>query len=178
MATSLLDIRFIIERYTGGNLDNEWVIQVCNDARAEFSLDINIPDTAQISIDPSKMEYTLPNDLKIINRLRLQSDVDAGVDKDFVWPYRIYNGNIIFRRPWYANDTLNIDFYRNMKHFSSVEDEIDLDDRFAPLYTSYGQREYYDIPSVRDALGESQARREWEKHDSRYMNIRHQLTSY
>jgi hypothetical protein len=174
----LLDLRFIVERFTGGTVDNEWFINVCNDAQAEFALNINIQDADQISLTTSDLEYTLPTGLKIINRLWLQSNFDAGIDKEFKWPYRTYKGKIIFTQPWVQTDTLNIDYYRHMTYFTSMDDEIDIEERFNSLYTSYGQREYYDRPEVRAAIGESQARKEWEKHNARYLNIQQQVISY
>lgn len=167
-----------IEQYVSDPLENEWVIQVCNDAQAEFSLDINIQDTGQIALNTSDLSYALPADLKIINRLWLQSDFDAAIDKEFRWTYRTYMGNIIFTQPWVQPDTLNIDYYRNMLYFTSVDNQIDLEDRFSALYVSYGLREYYDITSVKKAMGEPQARKEWEKHNLRYINIRQQVISY
>jgi hypothetical protein len=178
MATSLSDIRSRIERYVGEPLDNDWMIQVCNDAQAEFSLDINIQDTDQISLTTTDLSYPLPEGLKIINRLWLQSDFDAGIDKVFKWNYRTYGGNLIFTQPWIEVDTLNVDYYRNMLYFTDVDDVIDLDDRFSPLYVSYGQREWYDLPTTKKALGDAQARKEWEKHNARYLNIKQQVTSY
>ena len=178
MATTLADIRFIIERYTGDTLDNESIVNWCNDAQAEFALNINVPDSGQITLTTSDLEYPLPAGLKVINRLWLQSDFDAGIDKVFKWQYRIYNGNIIFKQAWVQVDTLNIDFYKHLKFFTDIEDEIDLDDRFASLYTSYGQREYYDTPTAKATLNESQARKEWEKHHARYLNIRQQVIAY
>src|SRR5690554_1097468 len=99
MATTLSDIRFIIERQAGP-IDDSWLIHTCNDAQAEFSLNINIQDTDTIALTVTDIEYTLPTELKIINRLWLSSDFDAGIDKEFKWNYRTYNGKIIFRQPW------------------------------------------------------------------------------
>lgn len=168
----------MIERYVGTPLENEWVIQVCNDAQSEFALNVNIQDTDQITLTTTDLNYTLPAELKIINRLWLQSDYDAGIDKEFKWPYRTYAGDIIFTQAWRQADTLNIDYYRNMLFFTAVEDEIDLQDRFASLYVAYGIREYYDLPTTKAALTDSKALREWEKHNSRYLNIRTQVQSY
>jgi hypothetical protein len=176
--SSLLDLRFVVERFTGGIIDNEWFINVCNDAQAEFALNINIQDTDQVSLTTSDLEYTLPVGLKIINRLWLQSDYDSGIDKEFKWQYRTYGGKIIFVQPWVQADTLNIDYYRHMTYFTSIDDVIDIEDRFGSLYTSYGQREYYDRREIKDALGDAQARREWEKHNARYMTIQKQVISY
>lgn len=178
MATTLETIRFIIERSVRDTLDSDWVIDRCNDAQSEFSLNINIPATSTITLTTTGLQYTLPADLKIINRLWLQSDYDNGIDKEFKWPYRIYNGKIIFQQPWIQTDTLNVDYYRNMKYFSVITDTIDIADRFTPLYTSYGQREYYNIPTVKERLGEAISRKEWEKHNARYNAIATQIVSY
>jgi hypothetical protein len=177
MAKTLSDIRAIIERQAGV-IEDDWLINVCNDAQAEFSLDINISDTATIALTTSALEYTLPDGLKIINRLWLQSDFDNGLDKEFTWSYRIYSGKIIFKQPWIQTDTMNVDFYRHMLYFTDVENEIDLDDRFASLYTAYGQREYYDMASVKERIGAPQAQKEWDKHNVRYLNIKQQVISY
>lgn len=177
MATTLEKIRFVIERNTG-TIDNDWLINICNDAQAEFALDINVPSTGTISLDPTSLEYSLPAGLKIISRLWLQSDRDSKIDKEFSWDYRIYNGKIIFKQPWVQSDILNVDFYKHLKFFTDTSDAIDLDDRFSPLYTSYGQREYYDRPDVKASLGETQARQEWQKHNARYINIKQQVISY
>lgn len=178
MSTSLLDLRFRVERNVGESIDNEWFLNVCNDAQAEFSLNINIQDTAQISLTTTDLSYTLPADLKIINRLWLQSDFDAGIDKEFKWTYRTYGGKIIFVQAWHQTDTLNIDYYRNMIYFTDIDDEIDLEDRFSPLYTAYGQREWYDLPNTKQKMGDAAARKEWDKHNARYLTIRQQVISY
>lgn len=175
---NLLDLRFIVEQDIKDTLDNMWVINKCNDAQSEFGLNINIPDTAQIEITPEELEYPLPEGLKTITRLWLQSDFDHNIDKPFVLPYRVYNGNIIFRRPWVTTDILNIDYYRHMTFYTDINQELDLEDRFSPLYASYIQREYYDSPDIKARLGETQARREWEKHNGRYIVIQRQVISY
>lgn len=145
MAKTLSEIRFIVERDIGMgiNLEDDWILHLCNDAQANFSLDINIPDTAQIVLNTTDLSYPLPDGLKIINRLWLQSDFDNGLDKEFNWTYRIYNGNIIFKQPWIQADTMNVDFYKHMKYFTSINDVIDLDDRFATLYTYYIKAMYW-----------------------------------
>lgn len=177
MSKTLADLRFIIER-SAGAVDNDWMINVANDAQAEFALNINVPATSTIALTTTDLEYALPVTLKIINRLWLQSDYDNGIDKAFKWPYRIYNGQIIFKQPWVEADTLNVDFYKHLKYFTAIGDTIDIDDRFASLYTSYGQREWYDLPTVKTSMGDSQARKEWEKHNARYLNIQQQVMSY
>jgi hypothetical protein len=143
MATTLKQIRFILERDVGITFEDDWILHLCNDAQSNFSLDINIPDTTTIALTTTSLSYQLPVGLKIINRLWLQSDFAAGIDKEFTWPYRIYSGKIIFRQPWLQADTLNVDFYKHMKYFTSIDDVIDLDDRFVTLYTYYCKAIYW-----------------------------------
>lgn len=175
MATSLETIRFIVERDVGDTLDNDWIINKANDAQSDFGLDINIPSTGTISLTTTDIVYALPATLKVINRLWLQSDRDNDLDTEFKWPYRIYNGNIIFAQPYTEADTLNVDFYRNMTYYAAITENIDLADRFAPLYTSYIKMEYYDLPHVRERLGDSQAFKEWQKHNGRYQLMKQQV---
>lgn len=176
MAITLLQIRFIAER-DGLALEDEWVINKCNDAQADFGININIPDTDTIAITTTEILYPLPADLKIINRLWLTSDRDNDVDREFKWPYRIYNGNIIFVQPYLTEETLNVDYYRNMTYYTDISENIDLPDRFVPLYTSFLKMEWYDLPQVKQQLGESQARQEWTKHNARYLNMQRQVIS-
>lgn len=174
MATTLEKIRFIAER-DGLTLDNEWVINKCNEAQADFGVNINIPDTDTIAITTTAILYPLPADLKIINRLWLTSDRDNDVDREFKWPYRIYSGNIIFHQPYLTAETLNVDYYRNMTVYAAITENVDLADRFVPLYTSYIKMEWYDLPQVKQLIGDAQARQEWEKHNGRYLNMQRQV---
>lgn len=181
MTTNLISIRSILEREVGVSLDDDWILRQCNDAQANFSLNINIPDTTTIALTTTALSYTLPIGLKIINRLWLQSDFAAGIDKEFKWPYRIYSGKIIFKQPWRQADTLNVDFYKHMKYFTTINDTIDLDDRFVTLYTYYCKAIYWaeDKPvqgsSVRDmrmAMMSSQSIM------ANYNTIKQQVISY
>ncbi len=141
MTTSLSDIRFQIERNVKASCENEDVINWCNYVNSDVGMAINIPSAspAEITLTTTDLAYTLPADLKIINRLRLQSSIDEGIDAEFIVSYRIYNGQIVLPRYlWIAPDTLIIDYYKHMTLFTDIEDEIDIDDRFAPLYTFYG----------------------------------------
>lgn len=177
MALTLERIRFMAERYVNDTLSNEDIINWANDINAELGLNINIPDSAQIALTTTDMEYTLPATLKVINRLWLQSDRDNGIDKEFTWQHRIYNGKIIFVRPYWQSDTLNVDFYRQLTYFKAITDPIDLDDRYSPLYTSYMVAQYYLSPSAIERLGELQARKQYEQHYGRYISMRTQVTA-
>jgi hypothetical protein len=178
MATTIEQIRFIAER-DGLTLENDWVKNKCNEAQADFGVNINIPATTTIIITTTDIVYPLPATLKIINRLWLTSDRTNDVDKEFTWPYRIYNGSIIFAQPWRQADTLNVDYFKNMTYYASETETVDLPDRFVPLYTSFIKMEYYDLPTVKEAMGDEQARREWQKHNSRYLGMQKQvITTY
>ncbi len=175
MTTTLEQVRFQVERDVGDMLDNEWIINKCNEAQAEFGLSINIPSTGTITLTTTEISFALPATLKVINRLWLTSDRNDDLDIEFKWPYRIYNGNIIFSQAYTEADTLNVDFYRNMTYYASITENIDLADRFVPLYTSYIKMEYYDLPQIKKSLGEAQARKEWEKHNGRYQMMKTQV---
>jgi hypothetical protein len=172
--TILSQIRFIAEQ-DGLTLDNEWVVSKCNEAQADFGVNINIPDTDTIAITTTAILYPLPADLKIINRLWLTSDRDNDLDKEFKWPYRIYNGNIIFQQPYLTEETLNVDYYRNMTYYAAITETVDLADRFVPLYTSFIKMEWYDLPRVKQQIGDAQALKEWNKHNGRYLNMQRQV---
>lgn len=97
MATSLLDIRFMLERQIRpSNIDNADFVIWCNEANDDIGINFNLPaDPEVIELSTTTLEYTLPDDLKIINRLRLQSVIDSGLDAEFQINYRIYNGKLI-----------------------------------------------------------------------------------
>lgn len=179
MATTIENIRFKVETNVKDTIDNESVIEWCNDAQSEIIMMIDIPAQTTLAITTTDLSYTLPvTDIKRINRLWLQSERDKGADRDISVSYRLYNSKIIFGNLFSAADTLNIEYYKHMKYFTLVADLIDLNDRYTPLYTSYGQAQYYDLPHVIERLGEQQARRQYEKHYGRYMNIRDQISAY
>lgn len=153
MTTTLLDIRFIIERNIGDTLDNDTMIHWMNDGQMDFGVNLYIPETAQITLDTTSLSYNEPAQLKQIVRMWLQSDYDNGVDREFRGPYRRYNGKIIFPIPFPTVDTLNVDYFKTMKYFAAITDTIDIADRFTPIYTTYGEMRYYMLPRVAQQLG-------------------------
>jgi len=166
MTTSLSDIRFMIERNVKTTLEDADVVNWCNYVNTDVGMGINIPaDPAEsIVLTTTDLEYALPVNLKIINRLRLQSVIDQGLDAELRVNYRIYNGNIILPRVcWMAPDTLVIDYYKHMTYFTEIEDVIDIDDRFTPLYTFYG----ISVAKGNDPLV-----------DPAYLNVKRQVLAY
>lgn len=177
MATTLEQIRFDIERNVRSTVENEEVINWCNDAQTELMMTVDLPDTFAVEVNTSDLTYPVVIDAKRINRVWLQSERNAGVDRDIPKPYRIYNGLIIFESRFDKADTLNIDYYRHLKYFTDITDEIDVEDRFKSLYTSYGNAQYYDSPQTIERIGENQASRQYEKHYNRYQIIRDQIAA-
>jgi hypothetical protein len=143
MATILQQIRGNLEREIEVQFDNETIIVWCNNANIDFGVNLNIPASSTIAITTTGLSYPLPANLKVINRLSLQSDVDMGIDREFKGPYRIYNGQIIFPTYFTETDTLNVDYYKQMTYFTSITDPIDIDDRFITIYTYYCKAMYY-----------------------------------
>lgn len=180
MATSLLDIRFQTERQTRPTtLDNDDFLIWANEANADIGMNFDLPASTTISLTTTDLEYALPSDLKIINRLRLQSVVDDGLDREFGIDYRIYNGTIIFPRTlWIAPDTVIVDYYKHFNVFTSIDDLIELDDRYAPLYMHYALMKYYDLPETTTLIGEQTALRKMQAAEARYRNMKVQLTAY
>lgn len=180
MAKSLIDIRFIIEKqikpYT---LDNEDVIIWGNEVNADIGMNINIPSSGDITLTTTNLQYALPTDLKIINRLQLQSVIDEGIDAEFGVKYRIYNGNIIFPHTlWIAPDTLVVDYYKHLTTFTTIEDLIELDDRYVPIYQFYGLMKFYEMPEVIEKMGEQAASRKMLSYEKKYEDIKNKLTAY
>jgi len=181
MATSLSQIRFKIEsQIRPVSLDNDDVVDWCNESNADIGLNFNLPaDSASISLTSTDLQYDLPADLKIINRLRLQSVIDEGVDAELQINYRIYNGKIILPRVlWIAPDELVVDYYKHMTVFSSVDDEIELDDRYAPIYIFYGLMKFYELPETVERIGTQEANRKLQTFAMRYQSMKSQLTAY
>lgn len=177
MAITLSEIRFDIERSVKDSIENEDVVNWCNDAQTELLMVIDLPDSLTIPINTYDLAYTVSMDAKRINRIWLQSERDAGMDRDIAKPYRIYNGEIIFETRFDRDDTLQIDFYRHLTYFEDITDVIDVEDRYKTLYTSYGIAQYYDNPQVIDRLGDNRANRQYEKHYGRHLTIREQIAS-
>jgi hypothetical protein len=177
MATTLSQIRFMIEREIKEPIENEDVVQWANQVNADIGTSINLPATAPIVINTTAIEYPEPANLKVINRMWLQSDFNAGIDREYTGRYRRYNGKIIFPHTFWQTDTLNVDFYKQMTNFTAITQSIDLDDRYAPLYVSYGLMKYYKLPAVMARMGDSQARKESETAQGMYLGVKQQLVS-
>lgn len=180
MTTTLTDIRYLIEREVKDTIENEDVINWCNQVNADIGTNINIPATASsIALNSTDLEYALPSDLKIINRLRLQSVIDEGIDRELLTPYRIYNGYLILPRVfWLAPDTLMLDYYKHLTNFTSISDNIDLPDRLNTVYSFYGFMKYYKQPNVMQKMGEPSARKQAETAERMYLNMKDQVISY
>lgn len=173
----LLDIRFLLEREIKEAIENEDIINWANQVNADVGVNLNLPATGQIHLNTTEIEYPEPAGIKVINRLWLQSDFDSGLDREFTWSYRRYNGKFILARPFSQDDTLNVDFYKHLTYFTDIGESIDLDDRYTPLYTFYGLMKYYKLPSVIQRLGEAQARQEAQSAQGMYLNMKQQVTS-
>lgn len=178
MPKNLSDIRWIVERDTG-TLDNESLVNWCNDCNVEIGSSINVPaPTFQIEVNTTDLEYALPTDLKEINKLWLQSDYDGGINRELTRPFRIYSGKIQFPTSFPASDILNVDYYKYLTFFTDIDDEIDLEDQFVTVYTSYCVMRYYSLPDVQDRLGELAARRNFERSERLFFQAKNQVISY
>lgn len=176
--TTLQDIRFKVETNVQDTISNEQVIEWCNDAQSELLNVIDVPASTTIDVTTSDLTYPLGvTDIKRINRLWLSSEREVGVDRDINVPYRIYNGNIIFAYLFGRADTLNIEYYRHLTYFTDIADEIDIEDRYATLYSSYGIAQYYDTHTTVQRVGEAQAKRQYDKHYARHMIIKDQIAA-
>jgi hypothetical protein len=176
--TTLEQIRTKIETSVQDAVTNESVIEWCNDAQSELLMQIDVPTSTTIAINTSDLSYPLiVTNIRRINRLWLTSEREQGVDRDISIPYRIYDGQIVFAYRFGKADTLNIEYYRHLTYFTAIEQNIDLEDRYATLYSSYGIAQYYDIPSTIQRVGDSQAKRQYEKHYSRHIGIRDQIAA-
>ena len=179
MAT-LLDLRYIIEKQVKDTIENQEMVNWANEVNADIGTNVNIPaDAVSITLTPTDLEYTLPAELKVINRLRLQSWIDQHLDIDFTTPYRIYNGKIILPRIlWIAPDELVVDYYKHLTYFQTESDVIDIPDRLSTVYTFYGFWKYYNMPEVLVKMGETQARKMAEMYLNMYNNMKNQVISY
>jgi len=166
MAKTITDIRFLIEAgIKPDSLEDDVVLNWCNEVNMDVGVNINIPAEPQIiTLNTSTLAYDLNEDVKIINRLRLQSDIDAGDDISININYRIYNGQIIIPNVfWVAPDDLVVDYYKHMTYFDAMTDTIDIPDRFTPLYTFYGIKQFKsDKP----------------EYEARYQAMKDQVVSY
>lgn len=181
MATTLSTIRFLIEsQIRPVSLENADVINWCNEVNADIGLNFNIPAAAEtIPLTATDLEYELPTDLKIINRLRLQSVIDEGIDAELQINYRIYNGYLILPRvTWIAPDDLVLDYYKHLTTFTAITENIELDDRYAPIYQFYGLMKFYELPETAERIGDQVALRKMQSNESKYNSMKKQLTSY
>lgn len=165
MTTTLSDIHFKIEREAKEQIDPEDVINWANEVNMDVGIGINVPSATPQSITllTTTIEYSLNADLKVINRLRLQSDIDDDIDRDLSLKHRIYNQKIILPNStfWIAPDTLVVDYYKHMAYHALITENIDLADRFTPLYTFYG------LKKIKGA-----------EYELMYQNMKNQVISY
>lgn len=179
MATTLSDIRFIVERDIENYLENQSVINWANAAQAEFMLQIFIPGSTTQAINTTSLTYALtPTTIRQIRRLRLQSDIDNLRNRTYNPVYTFYNGVFEVPAPFGAADTLLIDFYANLKTFTAITDAIDLADRFAPLYTSFIKTMYYALPSTRVKIGEKSADTNYQREYSLHLTLKKQVSDF
>lgn len=180
MSTTLSDIRFLIERQIKAAIEDADVLNWGNEVNADIGTNINIPTNPfNISLTTVDLEYALPENLKVINRLRLQSAIDHMLDTDFTIPYRIYNGKLILPRViWIAPDTLVVDYYKHLNYFETIYDEIELPDRLRTVYAFYGYAKYYQEPEVIARVGENQARANQQTYSNMYANMKEQVIAY
>lgn len=181
----LSEIKYILQReLQDSSIDNETVIIWCNNANSEFGTSLNIPSTTTISVPSviggilttTDLSYSLPIDLKLINRLSLASDINNGIDREFQGSYRIYNGEIIFYTPFTQPDILNVDYYKQLKYFTAITDAIDIDDRYNTIYTAYGKMQYYGLPSTIERIGAQLANRKYQDAQIMYSNMKNAVT--
>ncbi|CAH1205624.1 hypothetical protein PAECIP111893_02381 [Paenibacillus plantiphilus] len=180
MAT-LVDIRYLTEQDIKSDLENTDIVNWSNEVNMDIGNNIEIPSAApaNIVLTSTDLEYSLPIDLKIINRMRLQSDIDQGYDRNIELGYRIYNGEIVLPRVfWLAPDTLVVDYFKHMTYFANVTESIDIADRFTPLYKFYYLWRYYESPFALERFGAQEAKRKAEMMQAGYMNIKNQVVAY
>ena len=158
------------------NIDSESIIIWCNNANSDFSLNLNIPTTVATPVTTTELTYALPVDLKSINRLSFESDITRGIDREYQGSYRIYNGNIIFPTYFTQDDTLNIDYYKQMTYFTDIADAIDIDDRYNTIYTSFCKMQYYGLPSTIERMGVQVANRKHQDAQFAYQNMKNAIT--
>jgi hypothetical protein len=146
MATNLSNIRFLVEREFGETIEDADILNWCNQVNMDVGVNINIPSPTPLSIVmvDNIIEYVLDENLKVINRIRSQSDIDNHIDRELKLNYRIYGGKLILQQVyWNIPDTLIVDYYKNMAVFTDIDNTIDIDDRFTPLYVFYCKIQYH-----------------------------------
>lgn len=181
MTTTLSDIRFLLEKEVrGADLDNQDIINWCNQANMEIGMNIDIPSTPQtIVLDTATLSYSLNANLKIINRLRIQSDITAGIDRALLIKYRVYNGQIIIPNVfWVAPDSLVVDYYKHMTYFTDISNTIDIDDRFEPFYTLFCKLKYHNTQPDSGKVFWRVTIAENSTMITNYQNMKNQVISY
>lgn len=179
MAATLSDIRFSVERNIQDELDNDFVVHSCNVAQSEFMLRVKLPKSTTLAVNTTALTYSsLPTDVLDFRRFRYQSDIDNGVNRPVFPTYSYYNGAFEVPSPFPQDDTLLIDYYGYLTNFTTIDDEIDLADRFKPLYTTYLEMAYYKLPSTRQKTGELQAQRMYEQTYAYYQEIKKQVMDF
>lgn len=177
MTVTLDDIRSVVIRETGMTvIDHESIINWCNDANMDFGVALNVPaETFQITLTTTDLEYSLPIDLKEINRMWLQSEFDNGINREITFPYRIYNGKINFPVPFPTEDTLNIDYYKFLTYFDEDLIAIDFPDRYITAYTTYCKMRYYELYSTQQSIGQQVAAQNYERSAQAYQAAKRQV---
>lgn len=179
MTISLSNIRFDCEETLQDQINDVQVINWCNKATADFMLRVFIPGSTTQLLNTTSLTYTLtPTTIREIRRLRLQSDVTNSVNRPYNPVYTFYNGVFEVPQPFMSVDTLLIDYYAYLTTFTAVTQNIDLADRFKPLYTSYVEAQYYLSPSTRKNIGELQAQRMYDISIGVYSMMKKQVTDF
>lgn len=151
---NLSDIRFIVERDVQDYLDVTSVVDWSNAAQHEFMMRIFIADATTISVNTLDVIYTgLPTDIREFRRFRWQSDLDMKINRPYYPVYEYYDDKFEIPSPFMRTDTLLIDYYRFLTFFTDINDDIDLEDRYYPLYANYIKMMYYSLPSTITRLG-------------------------
>lgn len=177
--TTLSTIRFECEETLEDTLTDAKVISWCNNAQADFMLRVFIPGSTTQAIDTTSLTYTLsPTTIREIRRLRLQTDVTDLINRSYHPVYTFYNGVFEVPAPFGAADTLLIDYYAYLTTFTAITEEIQLNDRFKPLYTLFIESQYYDLKSTRKEIGELAALRMNEKKYNAYLGMKKQVASF
>lgn len=179
MTTSLSDIRFTTEQNIQDSLTNDFVIHNCNVAQSEFMLRVKIPKSTTLAVTTTALTYSsLPTDILEFRRFRFQSDIDNGYNRAVYPVYTYYNGVFEVPVPFPKADTLLIDYYSLLTVFTAIANNIDLADRFKPLYTTYLESAYYNLPSTRQKLGADQAMAQYQQTYGYYQTIKKQVMDY
>lgn len=178
MTTTLSDIRFATEEEIEFQLDDKKVVQWSNLAQSDFMLRIFIPASTTITLNTTSLSYPLPSTLREIRRFRLQSDIDHGYNRNYNPVYTLYNGILEVPVAFSTVDDLLIDYYAYLKTFDDVSNTVDLDDRFAPLYTSFIKAQYYRLPSTKQRIGDVESQRSYEIEYGVYISTKKQVSDF